>query len=253
MHVTRDFRVYGHRGAPKEHPENTWGACKAALAAGCNALELDVHLSLDGYVVVAHDDSAERMAKLSRRIRTSPWHEVARWNVARGFTSDPEASAHPPLLEDIIDAFGHVPISVDLKDRTPALAAATVKVLARAKAVARRLVSLTSFHQGMFGALRKQAYDGPLGMGPTDVLRLWSLPLAMLGDLRGRAAQVPTSYQGIELATERFVRKAHALACRVDYWVVNDADLACSLIAMGADGIVTDDVRPLRASLPKAS
>lgn len=248
--MNRDFRIYGHRGAPKEHPENTLGGFAAALNAGCNALELDVHLSRDGYVVVAHDDSGARMAKTEATIQRTSWNEVSRWNVAEGFAGagtneGTETTAHPPLLEDVLDAFPNTPISVDLKDETPALSLAVLRVLSRAAPAARDNVSLTSFHQRAFRRLHEEGYRGPLGMGPVDVVRLWSLPTALLGNLRGRAVQVPMSQYGIVFASARFIEKAHALGCRVDFWVVNDAETARALFTLGADGIVTDDARPL--------
>ena len=245
--LNRPFRLYGHRGAPKEYPENTLAGFAAAIAAGCNALELDVHLSLDGYVVVAHDETGRRMANVDQRIQATPWHTVARWNVAHGFAplDGPEVKVHPPLLSDVLDAFPQVAMSVDLKTDTPALATATLQVLERAPADRRERVSLTSFHQRMFRYLRARGYTGPLGMGPLDVLRLWALPVASLNDLRGRAAQVPMAQYGIEFATARFIDKAHALGCRVDFWVVNDTATARKLLAIGADGLVTDDARKL--------
>lgn len=246
--LNRGFRLYGHRGAPKEHPENTLGGFAAALNAGCNALELDVHLSRDGYVVVAHDDTGTRMAKNESALAKTSWNEISRWNVALGFAGadeTSEAEAHPPLLSDVLDSFPGVPISVDLKDDSPALVLAVLRVLAHAAAATREVVSLTSFHQRVLRRLRDEGYRGPLGMGPGDILRLWSLPVALLGDLRGRAAQVPMDQYGIVFASSRFIEKAHALSCRVDFWVINDTATAQTLIALGADGIVTDDARQL--------
>lgn len=243
--VVRDFRLYGHRGAPKEHPENTFAGFEAALEAGCNALELDVHLSRDGYVVVCHDEHGERMAGVPACVRDCTWQEVSRWNVAHGFAGGPGRVSSAPLLEEVIDAFGHVPISVDLKSDAPALTHAVLRLLARATPTARAHVSLTSFHRRPFQVLSARGYSGPLGMGPSDVLRLWALPVAALRDLRGRAAQVPVAAHGVRFASKRFIDKVHALGARVDFWVINDAALAQSLIDMGADGLVTDDARTL--------
>src|ERR671916_49981 len=52
--------VYAHRGGAALRPENTIAAFDHGLALGADGLELDVHLSKDGVVVVHHDASLER-------------------------------------------------------------------------------------------------------------------------------------------------------------------------------------------------
>ena len=49
-----------HRGASGTFPENTLNAFRAAIDAGADMCELDVHLSRDGAIVVIHDDTVER-------------------------------------------------------------------------------------------------------------------------------------------------------------------------------------------------
>ena len=56
-------RVIAHRGFPLDHAENTLGAFQAALDAGADILETDVHLSKDGVVVVAHDPDLLQLQK----------------------------------------------------------------------------------------------------------------------------------------------------------------------------------------------
>ena len=50
-----------HRGGSSEKPENTTDAFKHALSKGLNFMECDVQISRDGKVVIAHDDTLERM------------------------------------------------------------------------------------------------------------------------------------------------------------------------------------------------
>jgi glycerophosphoryl diester phosphodiesterase len=52
----------------------------------------------------------------------------------------------------------------------------------------------------------------------------------------GKLAQLPLS-----LAKQWVIQRCHSLGLRVDYWTVNDPELAKALVAMGADGIMTDD------------
>jgi glycerophosphoryl diester phosphodiesterase len=57
----------------------------------------------------------------------------------------------------------------------------------------------------------------------------------------GDAAQLPLRAFGVELANRRTVDRCHALGLRVDFWTVNDAATATRLLALGADGIMSDD------------
>lgn len=58
-------RVIGHRGSPATAPENTLDSFKAAIAAGADAIECDVHLSADGFVMVMHDEALDRTTRLT--------------------------------------------------------------------------------------------------------------------------------------------------------------------------------------------
>ena len=52
-------QVFGHRGARKYAPQNTLPAFKLAAEMGCDGIELDVHLTTDGALVIIHDDDVE--------------------------------------------------------------------------------------------------------------------------------------------------------------------------------------------------
>ena len=56
------MQVIGHRGASATHPENTRAAFEAALAAGADGVECDLHMLADGEIVVLHDDTLRRTA-----------------------------------------------------------------------------------------------------------------------------------------------------------------------------------------------
>jgi glycerophosphoryl diester phosphodiesterase len=52
--------IFGHRGARGQAPENTMAAFQLALQQGVDGIELDVHLTKDGKVVVCHDHALEK-------------------------------------------------------------------------------------------------------------------------------------------------------------------------------------------------
>ena len=214
------MRIYAHRGASRELPENTMRAFRRALELGADALETDVHVTHDGVIVVSHDPDGARIFGQAARIADSSWAEVRAWGM--------------PSLEEVVTSFPGVPINVDLKIDAAALAVALLRKLG-----AEEQVTLASFQSSTLRKVRALGYRGPTGLGRSEVARLLSLPAAaQRGPLAppGRAAQLPLS-----LAKPWIIRRCHALGLRVDYWTVNEPALATSLVALGADGIMTDD------------
>jgi glycerophosphoryl diester phosphodiesterase len=82
-----------------------------------------------------------------------------------------------------------------------------------------------------------------MGLARRDALRMLTMPLRWLPDLKGRvlAAQLPVRVGPIRLDTPRVVARCRQLGLRLDYWVVNDAETAQGLARLGANGVMTDD------------
>jgi glycerophosphoryl diester phosphodiesterase len=240
-------RLYAHRGAAIERPENTLDAFARALALGADALETDLHLTADGHVVAAHDATLARTAGSPVAIRLATLAELRRCDVGWGFVDRDGrrpfagSGARVPTLDEVLDAFPGVPINVDVKQRAPAMVAPLLDLLRRRGAEQRVLV--TSFDGAVLRAVRAAGYPGRTGLSLTEVLRLYAAPLRALRalPLGGGAAQLPPRARGLRLDTPGFIGKCHALGLRVDYWTINDPAEAERLLQAGADGIMTDD------------
>lgn len=239
-------RLYAHRGAAVERPENTLASFARALELGAHALELDVHLTADGQVVVSHDPDGRRMAGAAARIDESRWDEVRRWDAGWGFLAGGERpfagqGLAVPRLEEVLEAFPGAVVNVDLKPRSQALVRA---FLARVhgRGDEERVIA-ASFHRGNLAALREAGWRGLTGLAQAEVLEWLALPAPLWRRLpgRGRAAQLPTRVLGLRLAAPWLVRRARACGLRVDFWTVNDPEEARALLALGADGLMTDD------------
>ncbi len=93
-HIDSDFfklplpRAIGHRGSAGTHPENTLESFRAAAAMGAEYIELDVHMTRDGEIVVSHDDHLARTCGLERTIREMTYAEVAAADAGRMLTLD---------------------------------------------------------------------------------------------------------------------------------------------------------------------
>lgn len=80
--------VYAHRGASAYAPENTGAAFKKAVELNANGIELDVHLSKDGFLVVSHDEKVDRTSNGSGFIKDMTLTELKELDFGSWFSSD---------------------------------------------------------------------------------------------------------------------------------------------------------------------
>jgi len=246
MLMTHEFRLYGHRGCSAHLPENTIESFRRALDDGANALELDIHRTRDRHYVVSHDPNGMRTAGKAERIRSCSLAEVLRWDVGTGFVDSHGERPYVgrgfriPLLEEVLERFPDVPLSIDLKARDVSEVEPALDLVAACGAEGR--VTLASFHHRVLTAVHRSGFSGRIALGRREVaaLRVLPLPAARLL-VRGHAAQIPVVSGFFRLDTPRFVRRCRRLGIRLDYWVINRPEQAAALIELGATGVMSDD------------
>nr|MDO8084380.1 glycerophosphodiester phosphodiesterase family protein [Candidatus Sigynarchaeum springense] len=86
--------VIAHRGFSGKYPENTMLAFRKAIEIGAGGIELDVHATSDGHIVVMHDGDVRRTTNGSGLISKMTLGEFQKLDAGQG--------EHPPLLEDVI-------------------------------------------------------------------------------------------------------------------------------------------------------
>jgi len=238
--------VYAHRGAAAERPENTLPAFRRALEFGADALETDVHLTADREVVAAHDEDGARMTGVARRLRSATLAEIQSWDAGYGFVD--ALGGRPfqgqgyriPSLNELLRELPDVRFNVDLKSREPALVERFIEVVREHQAEDR--VIAASFFHSTLASLHRAGWRGERSLSRWQFL-YWGLLPSWLQQGRPRAtrAQIPTRAGPLSFATPRTLEKLRKLGLRVDYWTINDPDEARLLVALGADGIMTDD------------
>jgi glycerophosphoryl diester phosphodiesterase len=247
-HPFRPFRIYGHRGAPAELPENTLPSFARALELGCDALETDVHLTRDGQVLVHHDATGARLSRDMRRIADLDLAAARRLDVGRGL--------HPPTLDEVLDAFPGIHVNVDIKAHTREAARAVVACVMRRGKASR--VLLTSVDDAVIREVVATGYRGAVGVGKTGALLVLGAPRLLLaaaarrGWVGRQALQIPWRYKGLRFDRPGLLARGHAAGMRVDYWTVNAPQVARDLVRLGADGIMTDDPARVVAAIRAA-
>jgi len=248
-------RLYAHRGASAERPENTMLAFERAVELGVDAIEMDVHLTRDDQLVVVHDESALRTTGASLAWADLDLADAQRLDAGWGFIAADGTRPYAgqgvsvPLFEDVLDAFPHQRINVDIKgDRAVDV---MLDLLRRKQAEDR--VTLASFALRTLVQIRRRGYGGDTGLSQTEVVSLMSLPALLWRQLpfTGTAAQVPVKAGPVHFDRPAFIAKCHSLGLRVDFWTIDDRAEAQRLLELGADGIMTNDPAALRALFPR--
>lgn len=105
--MSERFTITGHRGAMAVEPENTMRSFRSAQQMGADAVELDVHLSLDGQLVVIHDKTLDRT--------TDGSGPVAETDLADIQSLDAGAGEHVPTLNEVWHGFPDLGLQIEVK------------------------------------------------------------------------------------------------------------------------------------------
>lgn len=217
----------GHRGAPREYPENTLPAFERAIERGADGIELDVHVTADGIPIVHHDPdvpaSAGR-ARTTRSLAQMTWEEVRRVELAPGISI--------PSLQQVLTAVGdRATVYVELKGINSERATLDLITASRARC---------AVHSFDHAAITRAARLAP-------AVRRGILFDAYPDDID--AALRDTSALDVwpewKLIDAALVQRVHARGGRVIAWTVNTTAAAKALIRLGVDGLCGDDVRLL--------
>jgi len=238
-----------HRGASALAPENTIEAFRLAVEAGAGGLELDVHMTRDGHIVVIHDATVDRTTNGSGAVSEMTLHELRGFDAGYSFSPDGGPTrpyrgrgVRVPTLGQVLEEFREVAVNIEIKAPTPGIEETVLGILRGANASERTLVVSTPH------AIVKRFRKISAGLISTGASR-WEIGVFYISSrLRLErlvrpaydALQVPIRHRGMLVVTPRFVRAAHARDVRVDVWTINQADEMRRLLDLGVDVIMTD-------------
>ena len=94
-------KIFAHRGSKGTHPENTLASFKEAVRVGSDGIELDVHLTKDGHLVVIHDETVDRTTNGTGEIRTLTLAEIKAMDAGSWFHNK-YAGEKIPTLEEVL-------------------------------------------------------------------------------------------------------------------------------------------------------
>lgn len=200
-------------------PENTLRSFVAAEQAGLDVVELDLHLSKDGALVVMHDADVDRTTDGTGPIAGKTLEELRALDAGLG--------ERVPVFEEVLDAVS-VPVQAEIKD---VAAARTLAEVMRRRELTDR-VEVISFHSE---AIEEVARLVP-GVRTALVAEYYGPEVVE----RAVAAGAGTLCLDVHRITLEIVRLARQAGLRVCAWVVNTEDELRLVHALGLDGATTD-------------
>ncbi|MBW2275621.1 MAG: glycerophosphodiester phosphodiesterase [Deltaproteobacteria bacterium] len=234
--------VIAHRGAAAYRPENTLSAYELAVEQGADMIEIDLHRTRDGAVVVVHDEGLERIGGRGE-IAQATLDEVRALDAAQGHHARGGVPHRVPLLEEVLDRFGHsLPLNLEIKTaRARTYSGIEFETLERVEArglLDRMLFS--SFSDPVLRELRSLSRAARIG-----VLVSLGAPGGSIERARSVGAEAVNPHY--LLVTRRLVEEAHAEGLAVYPYTVDDEEQMLRLLSLGVDGIFSNRPDRLRS------
>lgn len=242
------MKIYAHRGASLDAPENTLKAFSMALEYGVEGIELDCYRAKDGSIVVIHDDTLDRTTDATGPVKNRTAAELRDVDAGEG--------ERIPILEEVLAlAAGRMRVNIEIKDPD------AVDGVIRATAAFEDLDwFVSSGHWAALEALHEQTgaavypltivapenADALLQRRPDQTApdqiakprrteRIWADAVEFGKQLR--APGISISERNI---TAEIISTIHEAGMEAWVWTINDPERALEVAAMGADAICTD-------------
>jgi glycerophosphoryl diester phosphodiesterase len=240
--------VFAHRGGGGLFPENTLEAFKYSAAMGVDVLELDVHSTSDGTLVVMHDGAVDRTTNGSGQVNQMTLSELKKLDAGYQFTPD-DGRTFPfrgqgitiPTLQEIFDALPDKTFNVEPKQVEPSVTAPLCEILRARKMTDKVIVG--SFRQTAIDEFRAQCAEVATAATPSEVRDFLALYKVGLGETYRppmQVLQIPERIGALQIVSGDFIETARKLNLKVHVWTINETDDMQRLIEMRVDGIMTD-------------
>jgi len=260
--LERRVLAYAHQGGAWEGPSSTLYAIRHAVAVGATGIELDVHATADGHLVVSHDPTVDRTTNGTGDIALLTLEELQRldnaywWVAGADVTPGLPEDAYPfrgrapedrafgvATLEEVLDEFRGVVLNLDIKRTAPAVEPYERALADLLHRFGRRDdVIVASFLDSATDAFSVYAPDIPTSAGTVAVAEL--VRAVRVGEelptLRHVALQVPATYGDVVIVDEQLVDAAHRSGLAVHVWTIEEEEDMERLCGLGVDGIITD-------------
>jgi glycerophosphoryl diester phosphodiesterase len=228
--------VIAHRGFSGAAPENTLIAFEKAIEIGSDMIELDVHLSRDGEIVVIHDETLERTTNGKGMVADHTLNDLKKLDAGSSFGPQFAGERIPTLKEVLGLAKGRVPVNIEIKNPTHG----KYPIAELAEKVLREVNQAGMMDRVIFSSFNPAALEWIGGKEP----RAWGAflfhrPWNFLRDIPGSPEYAVLNLRNIHLTREKVaeIKKAGKI---INVYTVNTDEEMEQFVRWGADGIITN-------------
>lgn len=240
--------VFAHRGGGGLYPENTLDAFRHSAEIGADVLELDVHRTADGALVVIHDSTVDRTTDGNGKVSELTLAEIRNLDAAFRFSNDGGQNfplrgkgVRIPTLQEIFDAFPGKKFNIEPKAADPVMVATLCNEI-RDRGKADRVI-VGSFRQAAIEEFRTACPEVATSATPSEVTEFLALFKLGIGETYSppmQVLQIPEKVGALQIVSPEFVETARRLNLQIHVWTINRPEDMQRLIDTGVDGIMTD-------------
>lgn len=237
--------IFAHRGYSFKYPENTILAFEKSLEKDAKAIELDIHKTKDGKIVVIHDEDIERTLEGKGLIKDYTLEELRKFKCKNIKFRDNDL-CKIPTLEEVINVIKDKDIFLNIEAKTDVidykLEQDTLDIINRYDMKDKVLIS--SFNHESIKRFKELQNDikyanlyGDKGTNSKDL------------NNKIKELEIYSINIDVELATKELVQNAHDNNIKVFVYTVNSIEVAKKLIGYGVDGIFTDCIELMKSTI----
>jgi len=240
--------VIAHQGGDGLWPGDTLYAYKQAAMLGVDVLEMDLHISQDGVLVIMHDETVDRTTDGTGALENMTLEEIKALDAGYNWSPD-GGGTFPyrgmgitiPTLEEIFQTFPTYHMTIEIKKTERTMAEPFCEMI-RAYHMENKVL-VASFDDERMKEFRGVCPEVATSSARKETTVFVILSKVILGRTyspKFEALQVPKESSGITVMTAQFVRAAHERGLRVEPWTIDDPEQMRIYIDWGVDGIITD-------------
>ncbi|KJJ40673.1 hypothetical protein UM89_18525 [Bacillus subtilis] len=229
-------KIFAHRGASGQYPENTMLAFEKGIEAGADGIEFDVQLAKDGRIVVIHDERLDRTTSLKGFVKDTAYDVIKTANASANHDQT-YSDTKVPLLEDVLSwaEKKNFLLNIELKNSVIRYEGMEEKVLEAVKRFnLEERVILSTFNHESLALCARLAPHIERAVLTSDVLYQADRYIT----------SIPASGYHPRLnspgTADEVLKKMRNSSIKVRPYTVNRPEDIKRLIEAGADGIFTD-------------
>lgn len=239
--------ILAHQGGEGEYPSNTKIAFTHALIAGADVLDTDMHMTKDGVLVLAHDETLDNRTNGKGALRDSTYEDLKKLDFAYNWSPD-GGKTYPYrgqgvgvyTLEEMFSDFPTLRYGIEIKQTTTEAATKFCATIKKYNYEDKVLVSsVTQPNMDVFRKACPTVATSATDPEATKFFVLQKLDLVGLYKPKFSSLQVPGKQGSLSIASKAFSGNAHHLGLKVINWTIDTPAQAQHFIDLGADGIIT--------------